>query len=318
MAQIIVTVEKIQKQGVRSWTPTSAISMAIDVGDHYDITPNGTGSTIFNTLTNTEYTTTNSASSVATLIERANRSDDYMKRVAAGEVTGQFAVNKFGQNTSIDSGTEEEIWDGSVSYSFPLTATITHIRQATDQVGTDGGITIEVQGLNANWDLTVQNVVLDAVDTTTEVVLGTPLIRVFRMKVLAFVSVAADLWVGATGVGAITAKAIIAAGNNQTLMAIYTVPAGCTAYMTCYYAHVNPATNLDPTSNPIKLWARDNANGYERQIKHVVGQTAGGFQHFFTPNVKYTEKTDIIITAQPVGKAADVSAGFDLIVELNA
>jgi len=87
--------------------------------------------------------------------------------------------------------------------------------------------------------------------------------------------------------------------------------------MTSYYATVNPGTNLNPTSNPIRLWARDNANDYAKQIKHVLGLVDGNFQHYFDPYFRVTEKTDIYITAQPVGKAADVSAGFDLIVVDN-
>ena len=112
--------------------------------------------------------------------------------------------------------------------------------------------------------------------------------------------------------------AIIGTGNNQTLMAIYTVPNGKTAYMTCYYAHHNPATGQDPTSNPIKLWASDRENSYAKQIKHIVGLPNGdGFQHFFNPYTKFTQKTDIFITASPVGKDANVSAGFDLILVDN-
>jgi len=112
-------------------------------------------------------------------------------------------------------------------------------------------------------------------------------------------------------------KLILGIGNNQTLMAIYTVPAGKTAYMTEFYASVNPATNLDPTANPISLWAKDNVNIYAKQIKHVIGLISGAYLHSFNPYNMFSEKTDIFITAQPVGKAADISAGFDLIVVDN-
>lgn len=235
---------------------------------------------------------------------------------ASGNNTGMTSVNKFGRNSSVDIGVEEEIWDGSIAYVFEATAAITHIRSAVDSATTQGAV-IEVQGLDANWDLVVQTKALDGTNSTTEVALDTPLIRIFRMKVLDGSVMDQDIWAGDDDFVVAAARAIITAGNNQTLMAIYTVPNGKTAYMTCYYAHVNPGTNLDPTSNPIKLWAQDNENGYAPQLKHVVGQTSGGFQHFFTPYYRFTEKTDIYITAQPVGKAADVSAGFDLIVVDN-
>ena len=233
---------------------------------------------------------------------------------ASGVDSGFTAVNKFGRNAAIDIGVEEEIWDGSIAYSFPATALITSISQTTDQLALRGE-TIQVQGLDANWDLVVQDAVLDATLTTNVVTLTTPLLRVFRAKVHS--SVVATSTIRIHNAAETVDYAVISTGFQQTQMAIYTVPAGFCAYITCYYAHVNPATNQDPTSNPVRMYARDNANGYAPQLKHVVGQTADGFQHFFTPYLKFGEKTDIFMTAQPVGKAVDVSAGFDLIIVSN-
>ena len=237
-----------------------------------------------------------------------NRSD---VSFSSGNNSGQSSVNKFGRNTAVDIGVEEEIWDGSIAYPYPATALITSISQTTDQVAMRGA-TIEVQGLDANWVLTLQTKALDAADTTTVVTLDTPLIRVFRAKV--FSSVVGDSTIRVHNAGETVDYAIVSAGANQTQMAIYTVPDGKVAYVTNYYAYVNPATNLDPTSMPIRLWATDNLNGYARQLKHVIGITSNGVQHTFNPYLKFTERTDIFITAQPVGKAADVSAGFDLIL----
>ena len=224
------------------------------------------------------------------------------------------AVNKFGRNSSVDIGVEEEIWDGSAAYVYPATALMVSISQTTDQAAMQGE-TVEIQGLDANWALVTQNATLDASDTTTPVTLTTPLIRVFRMKVLA--NVVTDSSIRVHNAGETQDYAIIQAGANQTQMAIYTVPADKTAYLTSYYAFVNPGTNLDPTSMPIRLWAQDNENTYAPQLKHVIGITSAGYQLQFNPYLKFTEKTDIYITAQPVGKAADVSAGFDLILVDN-
>lgn len=234
--------------------------------------------------------------------------------IARGAVVGASQINKFGRNSAVDIGVQEEIWDGSVAYTYPATALMTSMSQTTNQAAMTGE-TIEIQGLDANWNLVVQEVDLNASDTTTAVTLTVPLIRCFRMKVLG--TVVGDSPIRVHNAGETTDYAVISIGANQTQMAIYTVPAGFTAYMTCYYAHVNPGTNLDPTSNPITLWATDNANGYAKQLKHVVGQTSQGFQHFFAPYTIFTEKTDIFITAQPVGKAADITAGFDLILTDN-
>ena len=239
--------------------------------------------------------------------------------IARGLIDGTSQVNKFGENPSITAGTTEDCWDGSITYVFPTTATITHIRQATDQVGTDGGATIELQGLDTNWALTVQTADLDATDTTTEVELTTPLIRIFRKKVLANVVLAADVWSGATGMASATAKSIIQAGNNQTLMAIYTVPAGKTAYMTQYFADNVPTASKVPDSVEFKLWMADRHNGYEFQLKHerAIPKLGDGFIQTFNPYLKITQKTDIKISAKVVGGVGDDGhphAGFDLIL----
>lgn len=234
--------------------------------------------------------------------------------IARGAYQQVAVVNKFGRNSAVAIGVEEEVWDGSVAYTFPATALMTSLSQTTDQAALQGA-TIELMGLDANWELVTQNALLDAADTTTVVTLTTPLIRCFRVKVLAATACSSSIRVH--NAGETVDYAIILAGNNQTLMAIYTVPAGKTAYMTGYYSSVNPGTNLDPTSMPVRLWHRDNTNGYAPHIKHIMGIVNGIHHHEFKPYYKIAQKTDVYLTAQPVGKAADVSAGFDLILVDN-
>ena len=242
---------------------------------------------------------------------------DLMLEIAKGNVTGHSSINKFGENNDVAGDTYEDIWDGGGNYPYPTTATITHISQATDQVGTDGGATIEVQGLDTNWALVVQTADLDGTDTTTEVALGTALIRVFRMKVLENIILAAD--VSAVASGGATTYATILAGNNQTLMALYTVPAGKSAYMTKYYASFTKSAVRDPAGVGIRLWAADRANSYEFQLKHSIGIQVGStaLEHSFAPYQKFTEKTDIRINAIPLTNAGNISAGFDLILVDN-
>lgn len=242
---------------------------------------------------------------------------DFMLEVAKGNIPGHAVVNKFGQNTVLGTSSTETIWDGSNAYTFPVGATITHIRAAADSA-TTRNMVIEVQGLDTNWALVTQNVTLDGTNSATEVVLGTALRRVFRMKVLDSSSADQNIWVGATGMSAATANGIIQAGNNQTLMAIYTVPASKTAYMTNYYATLNRASGGGSTVGvSIKLWVIDNENGYAKQIKHTVGidSTADSAAlHDFKPYFKVNAKSDIYIegTNQSGSITADVSAGFDL------
>jgi len=244
----------------------------------------------------------------------AYTTNDAMLEIARGNVDRLSVVNKFGENDNIANGVREDIWDLGGTYPFPTTADITHIKQATDQA-TMRSKTIEVQGLNSSWDLVTQNVVLNATNTTTLVILGTPLIRVFRMRVLANVVGTANILL--TNVGATVNYAQISTGNNQTLMAIYTVPRGFNAYITNYYYDYVRDSVKDPDSVEFGLWTSDKANNYAFQNKHYVGlpKLASGQQHFFKPYFKVGQKTDIKMTALSDGADANVHAGFDIILE---
>lgn len=236
--------------------------------------------------------------------------------IPMGMVDGYSSVNKFGANVDITANTQEDIWDGGGTYPFPSTAVITSISQTADQAAMRGQ-NIEVQGLDSNWDLVVQTATLDASNTTTVVTLTTPLIRVFRAKVMA--NIVSTSPVRIHNAAETVDYAIITPENNQTLMAIYTVPNGYTAYITSYNAsNINTATKT-AKSTEIKLWTADRDNGYEFQLKHADGipQEGAGIVKEFKPFLKVNQKNDIKITGTPIDQDGHVHAGFDLILIKN-
>lgn len=246
---------------------------------------------------------------------------DFYLEVSSGREPGYSTVNKFGNDPALGAGATNPIWDGSTTYTWPSSADITHIWSAVDSA-TTRGVVVEVQGLDASWALTVQNVTTDAADSTTEVGLTTALRRVFRMKVLDPSVMDQNLRVGPTGKASFQAQVSI--GDNQTLMAIYTIPAGKTGYMTNYYISLNKVSGGGNPELLTKLWARDNDNGYASWIKHVIGLDADANSYInqtFNPYFKITEKTDVWLESTELtgggGVIADVSGGFDLILEDN-
>lgn len=240
---------------------------------------------------------------------------DHLLSISMGAVPGVSHINKFGSNPTVATDSSEEIWDGSASYTFPATALMTKINTSADVIAMRGEV-VEIQGLDANWSLVTQNASLDATNTTTLVTLDTPLIRVFRMKFLSSVVSTSSITLVNDGDTVIYGN--IEPGNNQTGMAIYTVPAGYTAFVTNYWAHNNPISGNNPTSLDIKLWVRDNHNGYAPQYKHERGiAVAGGFVHEFKPYAKFGQKSDIYLEVTTVGGAASMSAGFDLLLVDN-
>lgn len=239
---------------------------------------------------------------------------DPMLEIARGNVSLHGQVNKFGGNLLVASGATEDIWDGGGTYAFPTTASITHINQAVDQAALRGE-TVEVQGLDTNWDLVVQNVTIDASNSTTPVALTTALRRVFRMKVLADVVTNQNV-IAHDNASPQVISSQITAGNNQTLMAIYTVPNGYTAYITRYYASTTESTGKEPKSTEFKLWVADRANNYEFQLKHAVGipKAGSGVVQEFRPYMKVNTKNDIKMSAAADSEDAAVHAGFDIIL----
>lgn len=171
-----------------------------------------------------------------------------------------------------------------------------------------GAAVVEVQGLDANYIQIFENVILNgAADVTTTA----SFLRTFRAKVSLAGSGggnSADLDFTTTVGGVIQARIIT--GNNMTLMAIFTVPAGKTALMPSYYWGINKQQSA--AINAILIGA---PFGEPLQIKHVAGGHSIGstdFAHPFVPPKRFLAKTDLKVRASVGANGVDVSGGMDL------
>ena len=242
--------------------------------------------------------------------------------IAKGDVTGHSYVHKFGSVPDFDSSDGQvTVWDGAedgaawekMVYTYSLTADIQYVSSSnasdTQQV--------KVQGLDSGFNLVTQLVTLTGQTSAT---LSTSLIRVFRMKnngstdfagqVFASTSVAAATGIPTTN----SVRCIIQPENNQTEMAIYTVPVGKTAYLRSWYASsagANKTTNII-----VRLRAREHGGVW--QLKHKMSWNGEiPYQHKYDEPQKFEEKVDIEITCEltAVGvTGAAVSAGFDIVL----
>jgi len=248
-----------------------------------------------------------------------------MLDISRGIIPGQSQINKFGFAPDFDTGDNEiTIWDGAddgnadkMVYTYSTTADITDIVSSS----ASDTFEVEVQGLDTDYNQVTQTKTLTG---TTSVALDTALIRVFRMKNNSGTTAVGKIQcgVGSTTTSFSTAnlRAEIAIGREQTLMSIYTVPNGKTAYMTGWYFYT-AGTSRSADYN-ITVMARPSGGVF--QIKHhgsILDGASNEISHKYIPYPSFTEKTDIESRAQitAVGvTAAGISAGFDLILVDNA
>lgn len=262
---------------------------------------------------------------------------DYRLELAKGNISGHTHVHKFGNARDFDTGDgavtvhgladDGTAWE-QMNYVYSTTADIDSL--SSDNAG-DGQV-IEIQGLDTNWDLTTQEVTLNG---TTRVALGTALIRVFRMKNLGATDNAGNIFcfvntadtTPADGVpdDATKIRAIIHAGDNQTLMAIFTIPNGKTGYMDSFYASTHGGSKA--TAYDIELLTRNNTATPSGvgvfQLKHTSALRETGsseFRYEYHIPERIAAKTDIEMraAAEAAGVTeASISAGFDLILVDN-
>lgn len=248
--------------------------------------------------------------------------------IAEGNVSGKSFIHKFGFATDFDSGDGiVTVWDGAndglfagsppMSYTYSSSADIDTI-SSSDNGDTQ---TIEIIGLDSNFDEVMQDIILTG---QTDAILETALIRIYRMVNRGNSDLSGVVYLRTNGSGqsggvptnANTSRSIINNGNNQTLMAIYTIPSGKTGYMRSWYASLAGAKKT--SVHIIHLDARPFGEVF--QLKHVSSLVAIGttnIQHVYVEPEIFLEKTDIEMQANSDEDQASISAGFDIVLVDN-
>ncbi len=242
--------------------------------------------------------------------------------IAEGDVTGKSFIHKFGAAPDFDKGDGfVTVWDGAEEGTGWENMNIIYSTSAAiDSVSsTDNGDTqdVEVQGLDTNWDLIIQTVTLTG---QTRKALTTSLIRVFRIKNVGSTDFAGHVVVyendttsGGLPDDPTLIRAVVHADNNQTEMAVFTIPNGKTGYMRSWYASTAGAKK--DSSHVIKLFARP--FGQVFQLKHkssIIESGTSYVQHEYIEPEKFAAKTDIEMQADTDQDAAAVSGGFDIVL----
>jgi len=219
--------------------------------------------------------------------------EDFNLQVARGQIQGHKTLFKFGNNEDIN-GSLETIWSYGGLYVYPTSAIQMKVSStsANDTSDGTGARTIVVSGLNATYDEVSETVVLNG---QTAVLTTTTFIRVFRSFVVTAgtgATAAGTIYIGTgtvtVGVPA-TVYAQIVLGENQTLMAIWTVPAGYTLYISrgTFSAASNNAAQYILSKFMIRPF-----NGVFRNVADVTVNSSVVSYDFEVP-LAIPEKSDI-------------------------
>ena len=258
----------------------------------------------------------------AKLIQRA--SELIGVAAVAGNIAGYSGIHKFGQNATIDTNTDpEDIWSYGGLYTTHFMSSAATLYLSSDAAG-DTGIEVEVQYLDSNWDVAAVTGTTDATDGRTFVSLEVTGIRVFRAKVTGASEPSGNIYIsddntdaGGDGIPDTTThiKAYIAAGDNQTMQAIYTIPAGYTGFLLSY--RLSMVSQTSGSSAVIDIEARPFGGVFQVKEREILRVDAPIDIRFCIPEM-FTEKTDILLrVASVTNNSTNVTGSFDLLLIKN-
>lgn len=238
-------------------------------------------------------------------ITKVGKTEPFELQVARGQISWHNRVHKFGFNPLINDA-EETIWDVGGIYSYPSTA-VKMTATSTDGAN-DEDVQVNIQGLDANYNEISETVTLNASGTKET---NSFFLRVFRASIQGSQEPSGTINITNTG----TTYARVTLGDNQTLMCVWTVPAGYTAYL--LQKDVTCLTEANNKFGTIRLVSKEIGGVFKTKDKFAV-QNAHTEIAYSIP-LSIPEKTDIEVRA--IGSSSNselhVSASLDIIYIKN-
>lgn len=231
----------------------------------------------------------------------------FLHRIAEETLKGYSCIKKFGHNADV-AATLETIWSGSIMYSYFTSAEILKIN-STNTADNGGGIgarTVEIFGLDDNYDEINEVVALHATVGTTFVTTVNSYLRIYRVIVKSAGS--NDKNVGTIEIynnAETTLMGQVEIGESQSNMSLWTAPANKTAFIVSYYGSSNTVL-----SSEVKLYVRPLGEVF--QVKHHQHFKQSHFQHIFVIPLRVRPKSDIEMRGLAEGGGGDITGGFDI------
>jgi hypothetical protein len=248
-------------------------------------------------------------------ISQVGTVEPFNLQVARGQIPGHKLQFKFGHNLAV-SNTKETIWAEGGLYVYPTSATQMTVSSssADDAAAGTGARTINIQGLDADYNEISEDIILNGQTPVTTV---NSYLRINRGAVLTAGTGGKNAGIIRAGTGTVTSGvpanvflSIDGDGDNQTLMCLWTVPAGYTAFM----VQTNISTgNASQTPALLKATLVARPQGGVFNTKERITLKDGNHLQDYNFPLRFTEKTDLEVRA----KSSSASVTFDCSASLE-
>lgn len=219
--------------------------------------------------------------------------------IARGLVKGTNYIHKFGAVPSMSNNTTGTIWDVNNTL-YPWNALASASVLTIEANTADNDIAVTIFGLDANYNEINETVTIAAGAATTT----NSFIRVFRAFASAQNTNNIDIKVSSTVVARITA------GFAQTLMSVYTVPAGYTGFL--LQGTMSAQSGADATGNMfVRYFGQSSFRvGHSFEVSGAGGQ----YLYKFGVPIAIPEKSDIDVRITTRSNNGRFTAAFDMIL----
>lgn len=218
-----------------------------------------------------------------TSVSRMGTTEDFDLQVSRNHIPFHTPLFKYGYNPLIVNA-NETVWDGGGIYVYPSSAvamTVTSAGGATDE-----GVLVTVIGLDANYEELTEEVTLNGSGVATTDGL---FLRVYRAYISGDTEPTGNITIANGG----TTYAQITLGENQTLMAVYTVPAGKTLYIN--QGTASHGTDTSGAYMTIRFMTRFFGGVFRTAVKIDIINSKIVFP--FKQPLRIPEKTDLEVRA---------------------
>lgn len=232
-----------------------------------------------------------------------NWNEDFKLNVSRGKVRGAEMLHKFGAVPEVAQASTGTVWDKATTL-YPWSAFDTAgpiIASIAD--ASDNGKQVMVLGLDENYEETQEVFTLSSSATVTGTV---NFKRVFRAFITnGSINNVADINFTKSGSDVLR----ITAGKGQTLMAIYTIPAGKTGYL--YQGACSAQSGADATGDMYVRFFGQNAF----RIGHSFEVSSGSmYDYNFAFPIRIPEKSDIDVRVTVRANKGRYTAAFDMLL----